>query len=95
MAAEKTEIHMHMYRQMKPDDRLLAGYTLQRYHPAYAQAFKSAIKDVGPTWDYGKAVASDAINGITRESVESQFTKIGNTFVKKPSIFGSSLDVQV
>lgn len=95
MAVEKTEIYMDMYRQMKSDDRLSAGYTLQQYHSAYVQALASAIKAVDPTWDYGKAVPSDAINGITRESVESQLTKSGNTFVKRSSIFGSSLDVQV
>ena len=49
----KTEIYMDMYKQMKSDDRLPAGWTLGQYHKAYAQAFKSAIKTVDPTWDYG------------------------------------------
>ena len=49
---------------------------------AYARAFKSAIKAVDPTWDYGKAIPSGALDGITRESVESQLVKSGNTFVK-------------
>ena len=90
----KTEIYMDMYKQMKSDDRLSAGWTLGQYHKAYAQAFKSAIKTVDPTWDYGKAIPSGALDGITRESVESQLVKSGNTFVKKPSS-GSTLDIQI
>lgn len=90
----KTEIYMDMYKQMKSDDRLSAGWTLGQYHKAYAQAFKSAIKTVDPTWDYGKAIPSGALDGITRESVENQLVKSGNTFVKKPSS-GSILDIQI
>lgn len=90
----KTEIYMDMYKQMKSDDRLSAGWTLGQYHKAYAQAFKSAIKTVDPTWDYGKAIPSGALDGITRESVESQLVKSGNTFVKKPPS-GSILDIQI
>jgi len=90
----KTEIYMDMYKQMKSDDRLSAGWTLGQYHKAYAQAFKSAIKTVDPTWDYGKAIPSGVLDGIKRESVESQLVKSGNTFVKKPSS-GSTLDIQV
>ena len=90
----KTEIYMDMYKQMKSDDRLSAGWTLGQYHKAFAQAFKSAIKTVDPTWDYGKVIPSGALDGITRESVESQLVKSGNTFVKKPSS-GSILDIQI
>ena len=90
----KTEIYMDMYRQMKSDDRLSAGYTLRQYHLAYTQAFVSAIKAVDPTWEYGKAVPSGALDSVTRESVESQLVKSGNTFVKKPSS-GSTLDMKI
>ena len=91
----KTEIYMDMYKQMKSDDRLSAGWTLGQYHKAYAQAFKSAIKTVDPTWDYGKAIPSGALDGITRESVESQLSKSGNTFVNRSSVSGSTLDIQI
>lgn len=90
----KTEIYMDMYRQMKSDDRLSAGYTLRQYHLAYTQAFISAIKAVDPTWEYGKAVPSGALDSVTRESVESQLVKSGNTFVKKSSS-GSTLDMKI
>lgn len=90
----KTDIYMDMYKQMKSDDRLSAGWTLGQYHKAYAQAFVSAIKAVDPTWEYGKAIPSGAIDGVTRESVESQLVKSGNTLVKKPSS-GSTLDMKI
>lgn len=90
----KTEIYMNMYRQMKSDDRLSAGYTLRQYHLAYTQAFVSAIKAVDPTWEYGKAVPSGALDSVTRESAESQLVKSGNTFVKKTSP-SSTLDIQI
>ena len=90
----KTEIYMDMYRQMKSDDRLSAGYTLRQYHLEYTPAFVSAIMAVDPTWEYGKAVPSGALDSVTRESVESQLVKSGNTFVKKTSS-GSTLDMKI
>ena len=51
------------------DDRLSAGYTLRQYHLAYTQAFVSAIKAVDPTWEYGKAVPSGALDSVTRSPV--------------------------
>ena len=41
-----------------------------------------------------EAVPSDALDSVTRESVESQLVKSGNTFVKKPSS-GSTLDMRI
>ncbi len=90
-----TEIFVDMYKQMKSDDRLSAGWTLNQYRLAYAQAFKSAVKAVDPAWDYGKTVPSGAINGITRESVESQLVKSGNTFTIRSSVSAGSIDIQI
>lgn len=91
----KTEIFIDMYKQMKSDDRLSAGWTLNKYIQAYSQVFVSAVKAVDPTWEYGKAVPSGVLDGFTRESVESQLVKSGNTFVKKSSVSGSLIDLQV
>ena len=76
---------------MKSDDRLSAGYTLRQYHLAYAQAFKSAIKAVDPTWDYGKAIPSGALDGITRESVESQLACQKRQYPCEKNIFGQHI----
>lgn len=75
-----TEIYMDMYKQMKSEDRLSAGWTLGQYRNAYSQAFKSAIKAVEPTWEYGDPIPSGALDGITRESIESILGQKGNTF---------------
>lgn len=68
---------------MKSDDRLSAGYTLRQYRSAYVQTFVSAIKAVDLTWEYGKAIPSGALDGITRESIESALVQKGNTFANK------------
>ncbi len=79
----KTEIYMDMYKQMKSDDRLSAGWTLGQYHRAYAQTFVSAIKAIDSTWEYGDPVPSGALDGITRESIESKLVQRGNAFANK------------
>ena len=79
----RTEIYMDMYKQMKSDDRLSAGWTLTQYRNAYSQAIKAAIKAVKPTWDYGDPVPSIALDSITRESIESHLSISGNTFTSK------------
>lgn len=80
-----TEIYTNMYKQMGKDDRLSAGYTLDQYRKAYGEAFASAIKAVDPTWTYGKAIPSgalDSIKNITRESIEKSLKQSGNKLVR-------------
>ena len=78
---------MHFYtdlhRKTNKSDRLKAGYTLSRYEKAYTQAFIAAAKAADPTWTAGKPIKAGALDGITRESVESQLAKSGNKLVKK------------
>ena len=80
---------------MKKDDRLAAGYTMEQYERAYRQAFLDAAKKADPKWEIGKPIPSGALDGITRESVESQLAKSGNKLLKRSSVSGSSLDIQV
>ncbi|MDE7332018.1 MAG: DUF3879 family protein [Lachnospiraceae bacterium] len=54
-----------------------------------------AAKKADPKWEIGKPIPSGALDGITRESVESQFAKSGNKLVKRSSVSGSSLDLQI
>ena len=48
-----------------------AGYTLEKYERIYRQAFYDAAKKADPTWKAGKPIPAGALDGITRESVES------------------------
>lgn len=91
----RSDIYRKMYPQITKNDRLAAGNTLSQYERAYAQAFADAVKAVDPTWEPGKAVPSGALDGITRESIESSLVKSGGRLVKRSSVSGSSLDIQV
>ena len=67
---------------------------MEQYEKAYRNAFYTAAKEADPTWEIGKPIPSGALDGITRESVESQLAKSGNTLVKKASS-GSTLDIKI
>lgn len=79
----RTDIFIDMYKHVSKDDRLSAGWTLNQYERAYAQAFISAVKAVDPTWSYGKAIPSGALDGIMRETIDSSLVKSGNKFASK------------
>jgi len=92
---KRRDVYDNLYRKTKKDDRLAAGYTMEQYERAYRQAFLDAAKKADPKWEIGKPIPSGALDGITRESVESQLAKSGNKLVKRSSVTGSSLDIQV
>ena len=43
----------------------------EQYEHQYRQAFVEAAKAADPTWRAGKPIPAGALDGITRESVES------------------------
>lgn len=55
----------------------------------------AAVKAANPKWEPGQPFDLSILDSVTRESVESTLVKSGNTFVKRSSVSGSSLDVQV
>ncbi len=55
----------------------------------------AAVKAANPKWEPGQPFDPSILDSVTRESVESTLMKSGNTFVKRSSVSGSSLDVQV
>lgn len=67
----RMDVYDNLYRKMKKDDRLAAGYTMEQYERAYRQAFVAAVKKADPSWKIGKSIPSGALDGITRESVEN------------------------
>lgn len=86
---KRSDVYTNMYRKVQKDDRLAAGHTLEQYEHQYRQAFIAAAKAADPTWEIGKPISSGALDGITRESVESTLAKSGSSFVKK------SIDVSI
>lgn len=92
---KRSEVYTNMYWKVQKNDRLSAGYTMQQYERAYRNAFYAAAREADPTWEIGKSIPSGALDGITKESVESQLAKSSNKFVKRSSVSGSSIDLQV
>lgn len=86
---KRSDVYTDLHRKMSKNDRLAAGYTLSQYEKAYTQAFIEAAKAADPTWKAGKPIPSGALDGITRESVESTLTNSGSGFVKK------SIDISI
>lgn len=91
---KRSDVYLNLYRKMDKNDRLAAGNTLRQYERAYTQAFVDAAKAVDPKWEPGKAIPSSALDGITRESIDSSLVKSGSELVRKSSS-GSSLDIQI
>jgi len=80
---KRSDVYTALYQKTSKNDRLKAGYTLSQYEKAYTRAFISAVRAADPTWTAGQPIPSGALDGITRESVESQLVKSGSTFSSK------------
>ncbi len=72
---KRSDVYTNLHRKMKKNDRLAAGYTMQKYERAYRQAFLDAARKADPEWEIGKAIPSGALDGITRESIEANLKK--------------------
>ncbi len=79
---KRSDVYTDLHRKMGKNNRLAAGYTLSQYEKAYTQAFIEAAKAADPTWKAGKPIKAGALDGITRENVESNLSKVGNRLVK-------------
>lgn len=72
---KRSDVYTNMYRNVKKNDRLAAGYTMEKYERAYRQAFLAAARKADPDWEIGKAVKPGALDGITRESIEANLKR--------------------
>lgn len=86
---KRSDVYTNMYRKVKKNDRLAAGYTMQQYERAYRQAFLAEARKADSGWEIGKPVKSGALDGITRESVEANLKKSGG------SIRTASVDTRI
>lgn len=68
---KRSDVYTNMYRKVTKNDRLAAGYTMQQYERSYRQAFLAAARKADPGWEIGRPIPAGALDGITRESVES------------------------
>ncbi len=76
---KRSDVYTNMYRKVKKNDRLAAGYTMEQYERAYRQVFLAAARKADPGWEIGRSVKPGALDGITRESVEANLKRTVNT----------------
>lgn len=79
---KRTDVYTNMLRKVNKNDRLAASYTMQQYERAYRQAFLAAVRQADPSWEIGKPIKSGVLDGITRESVEANLRKSGNSLMQ-------------
>lgn len=91
---KRSQVFREYQLSVKKEDRAKGTWTLQQYEGKYRSAMYAAVKAANPNWQPGQPFDSGILDSVTRESVESQFVKSGNTFVKKTSS-RSALDMKI
>ena len=90
----RSSVYREYQLSIKKEDRLKGSWSLEQYEQKYRSALATAVKAANQNWKNGDSFDPSILDSVTRESVESQLVKNGNTFVKKPSS-GSTLDIQI
>lgn len=72
----RSEVYTNLYRKMKKDDRLAAGWTMQQFERQCSRVFVAAVKAADPTWTAGKQIPTGALDGITRQDVENALRSV-------------------
>ncbi|EOS35717.1 hypothetical protein D3Z53_17325 [Lachnospiraceae bacterium] len=72
----RSEVYTNLYRKMKKDDRLAAGWTMEQFERQCNRVFVDAVKAVDPTWTTGKQIPAGALDGITRQDVENALRSV-------------------
>ena len=91
---KRSQVFREYQLSVKKEDCAKGTWTLQQYEGKYRSAMYAAVKAANPNWQPGQPFDPGILDSVTRESVESQLVKSGNTFVKKPSL-GSTLDMKI
>ncbi len=72
----RSEVYTNLYRKMKKDDRLAAGWTMQQFERQCSRVFVAAVKAADPTWTAGKQIPAGALDGIMRQDVENALRSV-------------------
>lgn len=92
---KRSEVFRAYQLSIKEGDRLKGTWSLQQYEKQYSAALAAAVRAVNPNWKNGDPFDASILDNVTRESVESTLMPSGNTLVRRSSVSGSSLDMQV
>lgn len=79
----RTSLYTEYQKSIKIDNRLKGTWSLQQYEAAYTKALYNAVKAANPNWKIGQSFDASILDSVTRESVEANLVKSGNTFVTK------------
>lgn len=92
---KRSEVFRAYQLSIKEGDRLKGTWSLQQYEKQYSAALAAAVRAANPNWKNGDPFDASILDNVTREAVESTLVKSGNTLVRRSSVSGSSLDIQV
>ena len=92
---KRSEVFRAYQLSIKEGDRLKGTWSLQQYEKQYSAALAAAVRAVNPNWKNGDPFDASILDNVTRKSVESTLMTSGNTLVRRSSVSGSSLDMQV
>lgn len=83
----RTEVFTAYQKSVPIEDRLKGTWTLGQYERNYRQTLYDACKAADPKWELGKSIPYGALDGITREDIDSTLVKgngqYGETLVRK------------
>lgn len=71
----RSEVFTRYQLSVPKQDRLKGTWTLGQYERAYRQALYDACKKADPKWELGKDIPAGALDGVTRESIDSCLVK--------------------
>ena len=85
---KRSDVYTNLYHKMPKKERLAAGHTLEQYERQYTQACVNAVKAANPGWRPGQPFDAGALDGITRESVDSTLVQSGSSLVRQSVEYG-------
>lgn len=92
---KRSDVFAAYQKSVKKEDRLSGTWTLGQYEGQYRAAMYAAVKATNPNWKLGQPFDASILDHVTRASVESTLEKSGDTFVKKSSVSGNSVDISI
>ena len=92
---KRSEVFRAYQLSIKEGNRLKGTWSLRQYEKQYRAALAAAVRAANTNRKNGDPFDASILDNVTRESVESTLVKSGNTLVRRSSVSGSSLDVQV
>jgi hypothetical protein len=88
----RSEVFQNYQRSVGKSDRLKGSWTLEQYERQYNKAFYEAAKAADPSWEPGKQIKAGALDGITREAIDTSLVKTNGQYGET---FTRGLDIEV